>query len=158
MFMTFTKLSETDSCGPEKSNNFTWNYGNCTYGPKQPFYWYQKERNNMLEGTYTPPLYLDLYNFHDGAQNDIFVNTTDPGSSGTSTLPASASRPAVLAAQPSQSSSSAPSQETKASSHNSTGPAVQSPSYASSHDGASHTDAGTTKPTQSDSCSTGTHR
>jgi len=108
----------------------------------------------MLEGTYTPPLYLDLYNFHDGPQNDIFVNTTDPGSSGTSTLPASASRP-VLAAQPSQSSSSAPSQETKASSHNSTSSAVQSPSYVSSHDGASHTDAGTTKPTQSDSC---THR
>ena len=39
----------------------------------------------MLEGTYTPPLYLDLYNFHDGAQNDIFENTTDTGSSaGTS--------------------------------------------------------------------------
>jgi hypothetical protein len=57
----------------------TWNYANCTYGPKQPFYWYQAERNNMLEGTYTPPLYLDLYNFHDGAQNDIFENTTDTG-------------------------------------------------------------------------------
>jgi hypothetical protein len=64
-------------CGPEQSNNFTWNYANCTYGPKQPFYWYQAERNNMLEGTYTPPLYLDLYNFHDGAQMDIFENTTD---------------------------------------------------------------------------------
>jgi hypothetical protein len=33
----------------------------------------------MLEGTYTPPLYLDLYNFHDGPQNDIFENTTDTG-------------------------------------------------------------------------------
>ncbi|KAF8501716.1 hypothetical protein F5888DRAFT_1941595 [Russula emetica] len=64
-------------CGPEQSNNFTWNYANCTYGPKQPFYWYQAERNNMLEGTYTPPLYRDLYNFHDGGQNDIFENTTD---------------------------------------------------------------------------------
>jgi hypothetical protein len=31
----------------------------------------------MLEGTYTPPLYRDLYNFHDGGQNDIFENTTD---------------------------------------------------------------------------------
>lgn len=30
----------------------------------------------MFEGTYTPPLYQDLYNFHDGAQNDIFTNTT----------------------------------------------------------------------------------
>lgn len=67
------------SCGPEQSNNFTWNYANCTYGPKQPFYWYQAERNNMDEGTYTPPLYQDLYNFHDGAQNDIFENTTDTG-------------------------------------------------------------------------------
>ena len=66
----------THSCGPEPSNNNTWNYANCTYGPKQPFYWYQAERNNMLEGTYTPPLYQDLYNFHDGAQNDIFTNTT----------------------------------------------------------------------------------
>jgi hypothetical protein len=33
----------------------------------------------MFEGTYTPPLYQDLYNFHDGAQNDIFENTTDSG-------------------------------------------------------------------------------
>jgi lytic polysaccharide monooxygenase AA14-like protein len=43
----------------------------------------------MQEGTYTPPLYLDLYNFHDGAQNDIFENTTDTGPS--SALPASTS-------------------------------------------------------------------
>jgi hypothetical protein len=26
----------------------------------------------MNEGTYTPPHYKDLYNFRDGAQNDIF--------------------------------------------------------------------------------------
>jgi len=107
MFMTFTNLSGTDSCGPEKSNNFKWNYANCTYGPKQPFYWYQNERNNMLEGTYTPPLYLDLYNFHDGAQNDIFLNTTTVtgGSSGGSALPAASnhattSGSVALAAQP----------------------------------------------------------
>src|SRR6266403_3797286 len=80
-----TMPSGTHSCGPEQSNNFTWNYANCTYGPKQPFYWYQAERNNMHEGTYTPPLYLGLYNFHDGAQNDIFKNSTD-----TSTSPSSA--------------------------------------------------------------------
>ncbi|KAF9647895.1 hypothetical protein BDM02DRAFT_3116375 [Thelephora ganbajun] len=49
--------------------------GNCTYGAKQPFYWFQKERNNMFEGTYAPPFYLDLYNFKDGAQDDIFLDS-----------------------------------------------------------------------------------
>ncbi|KAM5544533.1 hypothetical protein V8D89_001431 [Ganoderma adspersum] len=49
--------------------------GNCTYGAKQPFYWFQSERNNMFEGTYAPPYYTDLYNFKDGAQNDIFVDS-----------------------------------------------------------------------------------
>ncbi|KAA1467126.1 hypothetical protein DENSPDRAFT_792244 [Dentipellis sp. KUC8613] len=49
--------------------------GNCTYGAKQPFYWFQKERNNMFEGTYSPPFYLDLYNFLDGAQDDIFQDS-----------------------------------------------------------------------------------
>jgi hypothetical protein len=39
------------------------------------------ERNNMFEGYYSPPLLNDLYNFRDGAQNDIFegdYNTTTP--------------------------------------------------------------------------------
>ena len=68
--------------------------GNCTYGAKQPFYWFQAERNNvrwslciaraargidpfaqMFEGTYAPPFYTDLYNFKDGAQDDIFVDS-----------------------------------------------------------------------------------
>ncbi|KAI0709939.1 hypothetical protein C8Q76DRAFT_85190 [Earliella scabrosa] len=49
--------------------------GNCTYGAKQPFYWFQAERNNMFEGEYAPPFYTDLYNFKDGAQNDIFVDS-----------------------------------------------------------------------------------
>ncbi|TCD64054.1 hypothetical protein EIP91_004603 [Steccherinum ochraceum] len=53
--------------------------GNCTYGAKQPFYWFQSERNNMFEGTYSPPFYLDLYNFKDGAQNDIFENSYPSG-------------------------------------------------------------------------------
>ncbi|KAI0071994.1 hypothetical protein K474DRAFT_1651739 [Panus rudis PR-1116 ss-1] len=60
---------------------------NCTVGPKQPFYWYQKERNNMFEGTYSPPFYLPLYGFEDGAQNDIFQAPT----------PAPASSPAPAA-------------------------------------------------------------
>ena len=55
----------------------------------------------MLEGTYTPPLYLDLYNFHDGAQNDIFENTTDTSLSPRA-LPASVSGSDFLPAQPTQ--------------------------------------------------------
>jgi len=46
--------------------------GNCTYGAKQPYYWFNLERNNMFEGNFSPPVYHDLYNFKDGAQNDIF--------------------------------------------------------------------------------------
>ncbi|KAF8960047.1 hypothetical protein BDZ97DRAFT_1906022 [Flammula alnicola] len=49
--------------------------GNCTYGAKTPFYWFNNERNNMFEGTYSPPVYNDLYNFIDGAQNDIFIDS-----------------------------------------------------------------------------------
>ncbi len=78
----------------------------------------------MFEGTYTPPLYLDLYNFHDGAQKDIFENTTNAGSS----VSGSAVGRAVQPPQPPSSSSSEPtaksssdasppSQETKGSSH-----------------------------------------
>jgi hypothetical protein len=31
----------------------------------------------MFEGTYAPPLYRDLYNFQDGAQDDIFADSYD---------------------------------------------------------------------------------
>ena len=31
----------------------------------------------MFEDTYAPPFYLDLYNFKDGAQDDIFANSYD---------------------------------------------------------------------------------
>ncbi|KAF9810031.1 hypothetical protein IEO21_07149 [Rhodonia placenta] len=53
--------------------------GNCTYGAKLPFYWFQAERNNMFEGTYAPPFYNDLYNFLDGAQEDIFADSYPNG-------------------------------------------------------------------------------
>ncbi|EIW83669.1 hypothetical protein CONPUDRAFT_135444 [Coniophora puteana RWD-64-598 SS2] len=46
--------------------------GNCTYGAKQPLYWFQAENNTLFEGAHSPPFYNDLYNFKDGAQNDIF--------------------------------------------------------------------------------------
>ncbi len=28
--------------------------GNCTYGAKQPFYWFQKERNNVRAPSFRP--------------------------------------------------------------------------------------------------------
>ncbi|KAF9648927.1 hypothetical protein BDM02DRAFT_2013047 [Thelephora ganbajun] len=65
-------------CGADPANHvMNPTPGNCTYGAKNPFYWFQKERNNMNEGTYSPPAYNDLYNFRDGAQNDIFENSYD---------------------------------------------------------------------------------
>ncbi|THU83384.1 hypothetical protein K435DRAFT_784205 [Dendrothele bispora CBS 962.96] len=62
---------------------------NCTYGAKQPFYWFQKEVNNMFEGTFAPPFYTDLYNFIDGAQDDIFQDSYEslPDPSPVATLP-----------------------------------------------------------------------
>jgi hypothetical protein len=77
-------------CGADPDNGIANDTpGNCTFGAKQPFYWFNKERNNvsaqmvfhysrteepyqMFEGTFSPPFYTDLYNFRDGAQNDIF--------------------------------------------------------------------------------------
>ncbi|EMD31282.1 hypothetical protein CERSUDRAFT_145210 [Gelatoporia subvermispora B] len=53
--------------------------GNCTYGAKQPLYWFQAEQNNMFEGQYAPPFYNDLYNFVDGPQNDIFADSYPNG-------------------------------------------------------------------------------
>ncbi|KAJ7163891.1 hypothetical protein C8R43DRAFT_989108 [Mycena crocata] len=63
-------------CGADSANG-KWHAtpGNCTYGAKQPLYWFQKERNNMFEGTYAPPIYTDLYEFRDGAQEDIFEDS-----------------------------------------------------------------------------------
>ncbi|EPQ54262.1 hypothetical protein GLOTRDRAFT_62784, partial [Gloeophyllum trabeum ATCC 11539] len=63
-------------CGADPTNGkMEASPGNCTYGAKQPFYWFQKESNNMFEGTYSPPFYTDLYNFKDGAQDDIFIDS-----------------------------------------------------------------------------------
>ncbi|THH29437.1 hypothetical protein EUX98_g4761 [Antrodiella citrinella] len=67
-------------CGADPKNNKPQaSPGNCTYGAKQPFYWFQLEQNNMFEGQYAPPFYNDLYNFKDGAQNDIFENSYPNG-------------------------------------------------------------------------------
>lgn len=84
-------------CGADPANGvMKATPGNCTYGAKNPFYWFQAERNNvscfctshepqpssdryrqMNEGTYAPPFYTDLYNFRDGAQDDIFQDSYD---------------------------------------------------------------------------------
>ncbi|KAL1949687.1 hypothetical protein VTO73DRAFT_8568 [Trametes versicolor] len=66
-------------CGADTDNKKPAAPGNCTYGAKQPLYWFQQERNNMFEGTYSPPFYTDLYNFKDGAQDDIFVDSYPNG-------------------------------------------------------------------------------
>ncbi|EKM57794.1 uncharacterized protein PHACADRAFT_251644 [Phanerochaete carnosa HHB-10118-sp] len=67
-------------CGADPANGkMQADPGNCTYGAKQPFYWFQLEQNNMFEGTYSPPRYLDMYNFPDGAQFDIFENSYPNG-------------------------------------------------------------------------------
>ncbi|PCH42401.1 hypothetical protein WOLCODRAFT_120494 [Wolfiporia cocos MD-104 SS10] len=67
-------------CGADPANGrMEADLGNCTYGAKQPFYWFQAERNNMFEGTYSPPFYNDLYNFKDGAQDDIFQDSYPNG-------------------------------------------------------------------------------
>jgi hypothetical protein len=63
-------------CGADPINNVPEDVpGNCTFGAKQPFYWFNQEQNNMFEGAFSPPFYLDLYNFRDGAQNDIFEDS-----------------------------------------------------------------------------------
>ncbi|KAJ7116550.1 hypothetical protein C8R44DRAFT_739251 [Mycena epipterygia] len=77
-------------CGSDSANG-KWHAapGNCTYGAKQPLYWFQQERNNMFEGTYAPPFYTDLYEFRDGAQDDIFEDSYAflPDPSPTAPLP-----------------------------------------------------------------------
>ncbi|CAL1716054.1 unnamed protein product [Somion occarium] len=116
-------------CGADAANGVNQaTPSNCTVGPKQPLYWYQKERNNMFEGTYSPPVYNDLYGFADGAQNDIFQAATvngvsvfgdDPAAGGAPpTNPPAPSPPASSAApaasSPAQSSAPAPTVETPA--------------------------------------------
>lgn len=70
-------------CGADPENHKQYSIpSNCTYGAKQPFYWLNDD-SNMFEGEHAPPVYNDLYNFADGAQNDIFVDSyeskPDPG-------------------------------------------------------------------------------
>jgi hypothetical protein len=133
------------SCGAEQANNFVGDPSNCTYGAKQPIYWLQKERNNVFEGYYETPLYTELYHYLDGAQNDIFENSTDAGSS--SILPHSAPT-----ANPTQMSSSSPSQGTQTSSPGTSDPTTPSAS-ASGGDSYSYSGAAMPKASQPSSYS-----
>ncbi|EJF64694.1 hypothetical protein BD309DRAFT_569379 [Dichomitus squalens] len=86
--------------------------GNCTYGAKQPFYWFQFERNNMFEGTYAPPFYTDLYNFKDGAQNDIFADSyasIPPPSPSQTAVPTPRQQPSATTSSSSSAPSASPS-------------------------------------------------
>jgi hypothetical protein len=49
----------------------------CNQGAQQPLYWFQAEGNNMFNGQYDPPYYLDEWGFTDGAQNGIFGKRDD---------------------------------------------------------------------------------
>ncbi|KAI0926218.1 hypothetical protein AcV5_008732 [Taiwanofungus camphoratus] len=92
-------------CGADPTNgrpNAT--PGNCTTGPKWPFYWDQLEDNNMFEGLYSPPVYNDLYGFFDGAQKDIFqdafINSLGAGSgSGSAAAPTGSASSSVAPVQ-----------------------------------------------------------
>ncbi|KAF5341365.1 hypothetical protein D9758_012288 [Tetrapyrgos nigripes] len=110
-------------CGSDPSFNGSFNRvklntapANCTYGAKQPFYWFQKEGNNMFEDTYGPPIYTDLYNFLDGAQDDIFEDSYEelPDPSPVAALPVLANIGNILTgdkqSKQSQSSSASDSQ------------------------------------------------
>lgn len=51
----------------------------------------------MFEGTYSPPFYLDLYNFKDGSQDDIFLDSytyIPPPSPSQTEVPTPISHPA----------------------------------------------------------------
>ncbi|EKM80475.1 hypothetical protein AGABI1DRAFT_128149 [Agaricus bisporus var. burnettii JB137-S8] len=76
-------------CGEDPKNNKQFSaVQNCTYGAKQPLYWLN-DNSNMFEGEHAPPVYNDLYNFADGAQDDIFEDSykTLPQPGVVATLP-----------------------------------------------------------------------
>ncbi|KAF8606538.1 hypothetical protein BDV93DRAFT_520823 [Ceratobasidium sp. AG-I] len=71
---------------------------NCTVGAKQPFYWLQKEGNNIFNDSFDPPSYNDNYGFKQGAQNDMWDSLQAP--------PASSAAPTPSATSPISSTSS----------------------------------------------------
>ena len=67
-------------------------------------------RSKMFEGTYAPPFYTDLYNFRDGAQNDIFLDSyadIPPPSPDSTAVPTPIAHPTGIASAASEPSPSA---------------------------------------------------
>ncbi|KAI0703797.1 hypothetical protein BC835DRAFT_1303060 [Cytidiella melzeri] len=84
---------------------------NCTVGPVNPIYWYQLEGNNYFEGTYSPPMYNEVYGFPDGAMPNLFQDATVGGTPATvatasSTDVSASSSPAATSASPADASAS----------------------------------------------------
>ncbi|CAE6384342.1 unnamed protein product [Rhizoctonia solani] len=75
--------------------------GNCTVGAKQPFYWLQKEGNNIFNDSLDPPTYTEDYGFKQGAQNDMWDSAA-----GTTSIVSSASIISTSQAAPSETSGS----------------------------------------------------
>ncbi|KAM5535969.1 hypothetical protein V8D89_010409 [Ganoderma adspersum] len=116
-------------CGADSDNgrpNAT--PGNCTIGAKWPMYWYQKERNNMFEGTYEAPYYNDLYGWHDGAQDDIFEDGVISSLAGHV-----ASATSAIGSHVSSILSAAPTTHQSSSSHTSTATPTSEPKPTTSH-------------------------
>ncbi|TRM67874.1 hypothetical protein BD626DRAFT_626261 [Schizophyllum amplum] len=62
-------------CGADVDNNKASSVlGNCTYGAKTPIWWLNNQ-SDFFEAVTAPPFYNDLYNFVDGAQDDIFADS-----------------------------------------------------------------------------------
>ncbi|KDN48575.1 hypothetical protein RSAG8_02562, partial [Rhizoctonia solani AG-8 WAC10335] len=78
---------------------------NCTVGAKQPFYWLQKEGNNMINDSFDPPTYTEDYDFKQGAQNDLWDSLT---STTSTTSTASTTSGSTVAGVSSNGASSGP--------------------------------------------------
>lgn len=91
MFMNGFRCNVTGSTSdiplakPEVPKRCTGDFSQCNQGAQQPMYWWQAERNNMDNGQYDPPFYLEEWGFANGAQNGIFEKRD--GNSTTSTPP-----------------------------------------------------------------------
>jgi len=75
-------------CGADTVTPKAADPSNCTNTATQPLYWYQKERNNMFEGTYAAPFYNELYGFTNGGQEYIFTDEQGPYEGNLSPAPA----------------------------------------------------------------------
>lgn len=57
---------------PKVATKCMGNLSKCVKSPKNPHYWFQKERNNSNQPWSDPPYYNMDYGFQDGAQTDLW--------------------------------------------------------------------------------------